>query len=197
MDEFTEKKSRFMGRVWYCGSEREALGHIELVKKEKTATHHAYAYSVKGENVIRFSDDGEPGGTAGMPILEVFRREGIDDFVCTVTRWYGGIQLGAGGLTRAYAKGAKIALDSAGTAELKPFCTLTLTAGYHLFERIKLAAEESGGEIEEAVYQAEIDVRIGMLKERTDGFIARIVEMSAGGVSPRIDGEKLIPVKIK
>ena len=112
--EFVEKKSRFIGRVWPVDTEEEALARIqEMKKKHYDATHNCWAYIIR-DGAVRFSDDGEPGGTAGMPMLQVLQREGLFNVVCVVTRYFGGILLGAGGLVRAYTKGAKIAVDAAG-----------------------------------------------------------------------------------
>ena len=113
-DMFLEKKSRFIGRVWYVESEEEALARIQEMKKQHyDATHNCWAYILR-DGPVRFSDDGEPGGTAGMPMLQVLQREELYNVVCVVTRYFGGILLGAGGLVRAYTRGAKIAADAAG-----------------------------------------------------------------------------------
>ena len=113
-DEFYEKKSHFIGRVWPVETEEAALEKIPQMKKQHyDATHNCWAYIIK-DGAVRFSDDGEPGGTAGMPMLQVLQREGLYNVCCVVTRYFGGILLGAGGLVRAYTKGAKIAVDAAG-----------------------------------------------------------------------------------
>ena len=105
-DEFIEKKSRFIGRVWPVDTEEEALEKIQQMKKQHyDATHNCWAYVIK-DGPMRFSDDGEPGGTAGNPMMQVLQREQIYNVVCVVTRYFGGILLGAGGLVRAYTKGA-------------------------------------------------------------------------------------------
>ena len=113
-DEFIEKKSRFIGRCWPVETEEEALEKIAAMKKQHyDATHNCWAYIIK-DGGMRFSDDGEPGGTAGNPMMQVLQREQIYNVVCVVTRYFGGVLLGAGGLVRAYTKGAKIAIDAAG-----------------------------------------------------------------------------------
>ena len=105
-DEFIEKKSRFIGRCWPVETEEEALEKIAAMKKQHyDATHNCWAYIIK-DGGMRFSDDGEPGGTAGNPMMQVLQREQIYNVVCVVTRYFGGILLGAGGLVRAYTKGA-------------------------------------------------------------------------------------------
>ena len=112
--EFTVNKSRFIGRCFPVSSEEEALARLDEIRKlHHDATHNCWAYNLRG-GIMRFSDDGEPGGTAGMPMLQVLQRENLHNVVCVVTRYFGGILLGAGGLVRAYTKGAKIAVDAAG-----------------------------------------------------------------------------------
>ena len=109
-DEFIEKKSRFIGRAWLVETEEEALEKIQQMKKQHyDATHNCWAYIIK-DGAMRFSDDGEPGGTAGNPMMQVLQREQIYNVVCVVTRYFGGVLLGAGGLVRAYAQGSKTAL---------------------------------------------------------------------------------------
>ncbi len=139
--EFVEKKSRFIGRLWPVETEAEALEKIqemkkkhydatqEMKKKHYDATHNCWAYVIQ-DGPVRFSDDGEPGGTAGMPMLQVLQREGLSNVVCVVTRYFGGILLGAGGLVRAYTKGAKIAVDAAGKSMKRVWTVLYLPCPY-------------------------------------------------------------------
>ena len=124
--EFVEKKSRFIGHIWPTESEAEALARIEEMRKlHHDATHNVWAYLIK-DGPVRFSDDGEPGGTAGMPTLQVLQRERLFNVTCVVTRYFGGILLGAGGLVRAYARGAKIAVDAAGKSMKRVWTALYL-----------------------------------------------------------------------
>ena len=114
--EFTEKRSRFIGHVWRVESEEEARARIEEMRKRYyDARHNCWCYLL-GDNVLRYSDGGEPQGTAGQTMLNVFLREGVSYVCCVVTRYFGGILLGAGGLVRAYTAAAKAALDAAGTS---------------------------------------------------------------------------------
>ena len=137
-DEFYEKKSHFIGRVWPVETEEEALEKIQAMKKQHyDATHNCWAYIIK-DGAVRFSDDGEPGGTAGMPMLQVLQREGLYNIVCVVTRYFGGILLGAGGLVRAYTKGAKIAVDAAGKSMKRVWTVVYLPCPYPFYERVKL-----------------------------------------------------------
>ena len=140
--EYIEKKSRFLGLVLPVTTEAEARAQLEAVKKrEYDARHNCWAY-VLHTGQKRYSDDGEPQGTAGQPILNVLEREGVQDVLCVVTRYFGGILLGAGGLCRAYTKAAKDALDDAGISELRPWSVLRLDCPYALFERVKLEADK-------------------------------------------------------
>lgn len=135
--EFIERKSRFIGNVFLVYSEREARERIEAVeRKHKAANHVVYAYDIRSENAVRFTDAGEPKGTAGLPVYEIFRREELTCYCCTVTRYFGGILLGAGGLIRAYANTAKLALEAAGIAELMPYARLSVSCDYPHFDII-------------------------------------------------------------
>ncbi len=119
--EFTEKRSRFIGHVWPVETEEEARALIEQTKKKYyDARHNCWCYRLRG-GPERYSDDGEPQGTAGQPMLGVFQREEIQNVLCISTRYFGGVLLGAGGLTRAYAKSAKDALDAAGISAVRPW----------------------------------------------------------------------------
>ena len=136
--EFVERKSRFIGNVFTVYSEAEAREMIAMVRElHDGANHVVYAYDISSENATRFSDDGEPKGTAGMPVYEIFRREGLTCYCCTVTRYFGGILLGAGGLIRAYANTAKLALEAAGIAELTPYAAVRIVCAYPHYDLIR------------------------------------------------------------
>ncbi len=142
-DEFVDKKSRFIGYVKPVICEDEAIEFINAVrKKHSDATHNCYAYIVRDNNIMRYSDDGEPAGTAGMPILDVLRKESLTDLCVVVTRYFGGTLLGTGGLVRAYTKGAQVALDAAGRIE-KLFCNIySVKCDYALMGSLQYAINE-------------------------------------------------------
>ena len=118
--EYVEKRSRFIGHVWPIDSEEEARRRIEETRKRHyDARHNCWCY-ILGDTVLRYSDDGEPQGTAGQPMLNVFQREGVGNVCCVVTRYFGGILLGAGGLTRAYGKAARDALSAPPSSSQRP-----------------------------------------------------------------------------
>lgn len=181
-DEFTEKKSRFIGRTWPVESEEEALTRIqEMKKKHYDATHNCWAYILR-DGAVRFSDDGEPGGTAGMPILQVLQREGLYNVVCVVTRYFGGILLGAGGLVRAYTKGAKIAVDAAGKSMKRVWTALYLPCPYPYYERMKLEIEKFDGIIRQTDFGTEVELELLFPEVKTQAFLDRLTDMTAGTV---------------
>ena len=147
-DEFIINKSRFIGYAAPCETEAEALAFLQSIRtKHKDATHNCYAYII-GQNagIMRYSDDGEPGGTAGvpqgtsgMPILEVLRHENLTGCVCVVTRYFGGVLLGAGGLVRAYTQGAVVALKAAQVVEMLPSCQYLCEVAYPLWDKVQYA----------------------------------------------------------
>ncbi len=181
-DEFIEKKSRFIGRVWLVETEEEALARIaEMKKQHYDATHNCWAYVIHG-GAVRFSDDGEPGGTAGMPMVQVLQREGLYNVVCVVTRYFGGTLLGAGGLVRAYTKGAKIAVDAAGKSMKRVWSVLYLPCPYTYYERVKLEVGAFGGIIRDTQFGAEVELEILVAKDQAQPFLERITDMTSGTV---------------
>ena len=181
-DEFVEKKARFIGRVWPVETEAEALDKIQQMKKQHyDATHNCWAYIIK-DGPVRFSDDGEPGGTAGMPMLQVLQREGLFNVVCVVTRYFGGILLGAGGLVRAYTKGAKIAVNAAGKSMKRVWAALYVPCPYAYYERIKLETAAFGGIIRNTEFGAEVELEILLPEGRTQPFLERLTDMTAAEV---------------
>ena len=189
--EFTEKRSRFLGHVWRVESEAEARARIEEMKRHYDARHNCWCYRLREGGVERYSDDGEPQGTAGQPMLNVFQREEVTNVVCVVTRYFGGILLGAGGLVRAYTQSAKDALDAAGISVVRRWTQVTLTVPYSLFERVKLEAESLGGVLGEPEYAAEVTMPVLLPEEKVKSFTQRITEITAGGVVPAVTGERL------
>ena len=181
-DEFVEKKSRFIGRIWPVETEEQALEKIQEMKKQHyDATHNCWAYIIK-DGAVRFSDDGEPGGTAGMPMLQVLQREGLFNVVCVVTRYFGGILLGAGGLVRAYTKGAKIAVDGAGKSMKRVWDAIYVPCPYSFYERVKLEIEAFGGILRKSDFGAEVDLEILLPEAQTQAFLTRLTDLTSGTV---------------
>ena len=189
-DEFTEKKSRFIGRVWPVETEEEAISKIEAMKKQHyDATHNCWAYIIKN-GAVRFSDDGEPGGTAGMPMLQVLQREGLHNVVCVVTRYFGGILLGAGGLVRAYTKGAKIAVDAAGKSMKRVWTVLYVPCPYSFYERLKLEVAAFGGIIRNTEFGSEVELEILVAEAQAQPFLDRLTDMSAATIEGMETGKE-------
>ncbi len=197
--EFTEKKSRFIGRVWPVDSEEEALEKIQTMKKQHyDATHNCWAYIIK-DGAVRFSDDGEPGGTAGMPMLQVLQKEGMHNIVCVVTRYFGGILLGAGGLVRAYTKGAKIAVDAAGKSMKRVWSVLYVPCAYTFYERVKLEVAAFGGIIRRTDFGAEVELEILLPEAKTAPFLERLTDLSAAQIEGMETGKeyRAFPVEVE
>ena len=189
-DEFIEKKSRFIGRAWPVETEEEALAKIQEMKKQHyDATHNCWAYVIR-DGAVRFSDDGEPGGTAGMPMVQVLQKEGLFNVVCVVTRYFGGTLLGAGGLVRAYTKGAKIAVDAAGKSMKRVWSVIYLPCPYNFYERVKLEVEAFEGIIRDTQFGAEVELEILMAQGNTKAFLERIVDMTSGTVEGMETGQE-------
>lgn len=189
-DEFIEKKSRFIGRVWPVETEEEALEKIQAMKKAHyDATHNCWAYIIRG-GAMRFSDDGEPGGTAGMPMVQVLQREGLYNVVCVVTRYFGGVLLGAGGLVRAYTRGAKIAVDAAGKSMKRVWTALYLPCPYPWYERMKLEIAAFGGILRDTQFGAEVEMEILLPQAQTQPFLSRVADMTAGTVEAMETGQE-------
>lgn len=194
--EFTEKRSRFIGQVFPVGSEAEARARIDETKKKyHDARHNCWCYLLRG-GVERYADDGEPQGTAGQPMLEVFRRAGVADLCCVVTRYFGGILLGAGGLLRAYTRSAADALDAAGISVLRRWVEAEFPCPYARFDQARLEVEACGGALGEITYGAEITLRVLLPEGRTGEFAARIAELTAGGAAVQMTGEVLRAVPV-
>ena len=183
-DEIIEKKSRFIATVAPVESEEEALAFIEAMKKKYwDARHHCSAFTI-GENneVARCSDDGEPAQTAGRPMLDVLLGEGLHNTAVVVTRYFGGILLGAGGLTRAYGHGAKIAVDAAGRSIKRIWTNVYLPCPYSWYERIRLEVAAFGGMIRETQFGADVELDLLLPEEQTQGFLERVTDLSAGTI---------------
>ena len=180
--EFTERRSRFIGHIFPTDTEQEALACLKRMREtDWDATHNGYAYIIR-DGATRFSDDGEPGGTAGMPVLQVLQREEIFNVTCVVTRYFGGILLGAGGLVRAYAHSAKLALDAAGRSIKQVWTKIYLPCPYSWFERVKLEVAAFGGVIEGTDFGADVSFDLLLPQAQAEPFLARVLDMSAGTI---------------
>ncbi len=194
--EYTEKRSRFLGHVRPVESEEEARAFVAAVKKQYyDARHNCWCYLLR-DGPERYSDDGEPQGTAGLPMLEVFRREGVSNLVCVVTRYFGGVLLGAGGLFRAYSRSAKDALDAAGLAVVRRWQRVEFSCSYAAIERMKLEIASFDGVPEDMDYGVSVQVRALLPEARCEAFCARLIDLSGGATRPAVTGESFRAVPI-
>ena len=178
--EFVEKRSRFIGHVWRVETEEEARAHIESMKKRYyDARHNCWCYIIKN-GPVRYSDDGEPQGTAGQPMLNVFQREGVENVVCVVTRYFGGILLGAGGLVRAYTQSAKDALDAAGISVVRRWVAMEVPCTYGQFEGMRREVAAFDGVVENIDYGADVVLSALLPEEKAQDFAAHLLDVTAG-----------------
>ncbi len=195
--EFVEKRSSFLGHVRCVQTEDEAKAFVaEMKKKYYDARHNCWCYIIH-EGAVRYSDDGEPQGTAGIPMLEVLKREKVENVVCVVTRYFGGVLLGTGGLLRAYTKSAKDALTEAGISVVRRWVRAEIPCAYSLLERVKSELVSADGVVEDIAYGADVCITALLPEERAEGFCTDITDATAGACTVSIRGEEFMPVKIK
>ena len=195
--EFTEKRSQFLGHLRHVESEEEAKAFIaETKKKYYDASHNCWCYIIRS-GAERYSDDGEPQGTAGIPMLEVLRREGVTNAVCVVTRYFGGVLLGAGGLLRAYTRGAKDALDAAGISVVRRWVEAEVPCSYSQAEKLKMETAAMGVVIRDTEYAANVTIKTFVPEELIDSYKAKIFDISAGTVNVVVTGESFQAVPRK
>ena len=189
--EMIEKKSVFIGHAKPVKTGEEAVEFINKIRgKYPDATHNVYAYMI-GANVTRYSDDGEPGGTAGMPVLEVIRKSGFTDACIVVTRYFGGILLGAGGLVRAYSAAAKLAADEAHIVTYGEFTEFSASCNYADFQKIDYELPKYGVKKDGVDFGVQIVLKLAIRKEQYGEFALRLSEMTAGRVVPEVTGSRL------
>lgn len=195
--EFTERRSRFIGAVCPVSSEPEALEFVNNRRKEFwNAKHNVYAYILRCGQIRRYSDDGEPQGTAGIPVLDVLQKEGLTDCAVAVTRYFGGILLGTGGLVRAYSHGAKLAVEAGGIVEMRLCDRAAIACEYPLYGRIAALIPEAGGMIETTRYTDRVEVDFVLPRGQLPRLQAQLTELSSGSLTIHMIGEKYISFSI-
>jgi uncharacterized YigZ family protein len=189
-DEFVERKSRFIGAIAPVETEEEALDFIAQIKHQhRDATHNTYAYVLKN-GVKRYSDDGEPQGTAGVPMLDCLEKEGLVDVAVVVTRYFGGILLGAGGLVRAYSHGAKIAVDAASRKLMTTCVLLGMEFDYSFYGKINYILPKYVCRVEESDFGALVQMKVLFRQTEVDAFLKEVTELSAALVVPQVLEER-------
>ena len=196
--EFVERKSRFIGYLSHVTSEEEARDYIDMIREmHPEANHHVWCYVFKGGAVVRSSDDGEPSGTAGRPVAEVILREGLTDVVCVVVRYFGGILLGASGLIRAYATGARIAVEAAGVAEMLPMQVFRVTLPYHFHGKVTSRLERDGFTPESPDFGEKVSFSLTTAPEERERIETLLRDLTAGDVRFDDLGTRFMPVRKK
>lgn len=177
------ERSRFIGKVFTVKTEDEAREYINSVKKEHPfATHNCYAYVAERGAIARFSDDGEPQGTAGMPMLEVLKNRGLSDTLVVITRYFGGIKLGAGGLVRAYSSTAAAALDEAGVEELRPSNVIKVVVAYDKYSAFLKFCEKRTIITTDTAYGENVEITVAVPTEDAAEFKEKLTDFMAGKV---------------
>ena len=180
-DELIEKRSRFIGYCKPVSSQDEAIAFINEIKtKHWDARHNVYAYVIRNEGVSRYSDDNEPQGTAGIPVLDAIRKRGITDCVIVVTRYFGGVLLGAGGLVRAYSAAAKLAVDAAQELEMELCAVCTLRCSYTLYGKLPSLIARFHGAVDDADFADDVTIRFHLPQDDLVAFNKALSEESSG-----------------
>ncbi|CZT55621.1 IMPACT family member YigZ [Eubacteriaceae bacterium CHKCI005] len=193
-DEFVEKRSRFIGRIRPVTTEQQALDFInEMRAKHWDATHNCYAYVLREGQTRRYSDDGEPQGTAGVPMLDVLLGAGLTDVAVVVTRYFGGVLLGTGGLVRAYSKGARVAVDATGIVTMQPCQLGMVTCDYNQYGRISALIPQLGGKVEDAQFGMVVVVNFSIPCEQVGALEKALADATRGEVIPRLTEIRYMP----
>ncbi len=189
--EFEDRKSVFIGEALPVKNESEALAFLESVKKYyPDARHHVYAYVVRDNAIMRFSDDGEPQGTAGIPILDIIRKRGLTDIAVVVTRYFGGTLLGTGGLVRAYSTSALGAIEEASVITYDLYTDVSMSVSYSDYQKITVLLSDFEFRAEDTSFGAEVEILGRVLSKNIDQFGERLTEITSGRAKLDILGEK-------
>lgn len=184
---FTEKKSEFIGYLCPVTTEQEAIDFInEIRAMHRKATHNCYAYILRDNNIARHSDDGEPGGTAGVPIYDALAKNGLTDIACVVTRYFGGILLGAGGLVRAYSKATVMAVENADIVNMEIADSIKITVDYSLYGTVNSLLSENEVMIRDSVFSDNVVIYADVKEEITKGLIEKITDKCNGKVETEV-----------
>ena len=189
--EYEDRKSVFIGEAMPVSCEADAIAFIDSVKKRyPDARHHVYAYVLRENSIMRFTDDREPQGTAGMPVLDIIRKNNCTDVVIVVTRYFGGTLLGTGGLVRAYTAAALGALEEAEIIRYDIYTSLTVSVSYSDFGKITSTLSDRGFRTENTLYDTGVTIEGRILKSALEELRNDLVEATAGRVEIEIFGEE-------
>ena len=196
-DEYIVEKSTFIGYAKPIKTEEEAIEFVnEIKKKHKDATHNVWAYTVgENMNIQRYSDDGEPQGTAGIPTLEVIKKENLRDVVVVVTRYFGGIKLGAGGLVRAYTKGAKVGIDAGIIIEKVKYTDVKIKIEYTQLGKIQNELMNLGFTVKDTIYAEDVEIIVYSKLEDVQSLRDRIIDITSGTADVSLGDEYYLSEK--
>lgn len=194
-DEFVEKRSRFIGYCKPVSSEQEAIDFINEKRSEHwNATHNVYAYSLREGNIKRYSDDGEPSGTAGMPTLDVITKNEIYDVCVVVTRYFGGVLLGTGGLVRAYSQGAKLALEAGGIVLMQSCDICSLKCSYNQYGKISSQIIDMGAVVDDTIFETDVIIKFHIKSQSLPSLNKMLADLTCGEVQVALDGNDFFPM---
>jgi len=194
---YVDRRSEFIGYAVPVSTEEEAAQFVASVRAAHPGARHVvYAYSLRMGAAKRYSDDGEPQGSAGRPVLGVLEKEEIDGAVVAVVRYFGGILLGTGGLVRAYSSAAAAAVENAGVVKLEPAYAVSVRAGYDGYAKIARAAAAAGASVESVSYGERVEATLTVRACDLEKLKSAVRDASQGSASFETTGEKYIPVKI-
>jgi uncharacterized YigZ family protein len=189
--EFEDRKSVFIGEALPVKNEAEALAFLDSVKKHyPDARHHVYAYVVRENAIMRFSDDGEPQGTAGIPILDIIRKKELTDIVIVVTRYFGGTLLGTGGLVHAYSASALGAIDEAQVITYDLYTEVSICVSYSDYQKIGTLLSDFEFRTEDTNFGAEVEILGRVLSAKVTSFVEKLIEITSGRAKSEILDEK-------
>ena len=194
--EYVERRSRFLAHARPVTTEEEALAFLEQIRsKYWDASHNVYAYSLREGQIRRFSDDGEPQGTSGMPTLEVLTKSGITDAIIVVTRYFGGVLLGAGGLVRAYSHEARMAVDAAEVLTMRPCTVGELRCDYTQYGKLAALLPAMEGVVEDTIFEADVCLKFHIPTELCVRLDKQLADATCGQVAAEYGEEKFFPAK--
>jgi uncharacterized YigZ family protein len=189
--EYTVNKSRFIAHASPVESAEEANAFIQEIRRQyPDATHNVFAFQVRQPEYARYSDDGEPSGTSGMPVLQVLKGRGLTDSIIVVTRYFGGILLGTGGLVRAYTQSAVLGVEAAGIVRMRQCAAMVCPCPYAFYERFARLLEKHGCVTEDTSFEADVQISFRIPSENEDAFVKELAEISNGAVTVRKTAEK-------
>ncbi len=189
--EYVDRRSRFIGEARPVADEAQAAAFIEETRKKYwDARHHVPVYILRAGGVRRFSDDGEPQGTAGMPALDVLQKQALVDCAVVITRYFGGILLGGGGLVRAYSHTAALAIEAAGVVEMRPALVQRIVCSYTQYGWLAALVESFGAEVADTVYTDEVTLTFRIDADKAGSFAAALTDRSAGTLAAETQREE-------